>query len=94
MREIISLEMKPKQTRVTQISVGPEGSRLFDPAMFDISIFDDGECEVVQVSQRADDSNQLRIDPQGWPTLRKAIDDMIRYCRDAPDASKPCPNSR
>jgi len=78
------MEDKPVEyeTRTTQWTVGVKGERLYNELGYTIEIMDDGElAEYLEVSTH-NGHGDLRIDKQCWPTLREAIDKMLKECRD------------
>lgn len=66
-------------TRVTRLHVLPEGEPLFDVRGFRVEIDDEGGGEFVIVSEFG---GNIRIDAKEWPALRKAIDRMVKECRE------------
>ena len=58
------------ETRTVKVSVAPKGEPLFHNGVTNIT-----QCN---------DSNEgkISIEKSEWPTLRAAIDQMIRECRD------------
>jgi hypothetical protein len=55
---------------------------MLDMECTDIEIADEGGGEFVVVSQDADGHGKISINPEEWPTLRRAIDDAIKQCRE------------
>jgi hypothetical protein len=68
--------------RITQITVVPDGEPIFSERAVTISIRDEAAGEFVVVKQLTDDPQELSIDPEEWPALREAIDEMIKECRE------------
>lgn len=66
------------ETRVTRLHVVRTGEPIFDESATSVEIIDEAAGEFVELSQ---ESGRIRIDPGEWPTLRKAIDRMVRECR-------------
>jgi len=67
--------------------VVPPGLPIFDERATEIRIVDEAGGEFVSVRQsRADGAGEIRIDVDEWPTMREAIDKMIRECRDEGDS--------
>ena len=66
------------QTRVTQMTIAPEGEPLYSEGATRIEIDDEGAGELVVVSQ---DRGKILIDPEEWRPLRDVIDKMISECR-------------
>lgn len=67
------------ELRVTQLTVGPVGSSLFNSGSTSITIFDEGGGEFVEVLQPVE--HGIRIEGAEWPELKEAIDRMINLCR-------------
>lgn len=68
------------KTRITQLSVAPEGADLYDDRSTHIEIDDEGGGEFVKIVQPANGAD-IRIEPAEWPTIRAAIDSMIEACK-------------
>lgn len=74
--------MKPMTKRLTQLTVLPEGEPIFSEMATHISIEDEACGEYVRVTQYgAKAKREININPEEWPVLRDAIDDMIYGCR-------------
>jgi hypothetical protein len=71
------------ETRTVRVSVAPKGEPLFHNGVTNIEIVDEAAGEFLEVTQ-CNDSNEgkISIEKSEWPTLRAAIDQMIRECRD------------
>jgi hypothetical protein len=68
-------------TRTTQITLMKEDGNTFDEDNWVVSIDDESCGEFVIVRDQYDEPSELRIDPKEWPTLREAIDTMIKGCK-------------
>lgn len=66
------------QTRVTKMTILPEGEPIYSEGATRIEIDDEGAGEFVVVSQ---DKGKILIDPEEWRPLREAINKMIEQCR-------------
>ena len=66
---------------ITKITIVPEGKELFFDGATSIEIIDEAGGEFVELTQFNDVKFQLRINPEEWPVLRDAIDEMIKRCR-------------
>ena len=73
--------MNKSEIRTTAIVVAPEGEPLFSEMATRISIEDEAAGEFVEINQDAPECGKIKIDPDEWPTIRKAIDQMISECR-------------
>lgn len=71
------------QSRITQITVCPPHEPLFSEMATTVQITDEAAGEFVEVSQTDFKPGKIRISPEDWPAIRKAINRMIRQCRDA-----------
>jgi hypothetical protein len=71
------------ETRTVRVSVAPKGEPLFHDGVTSVEIVDEAAGEFLEVSQ-CSESNEVKIliDPYEWPTLRAAIDKMIKECRE------------
>jgi len=71
------------ETRITKITVLPKGEPIFHEGATEIKIVDDAGGEYLEVSQCSDaNEGKILIDPLEWPVLKKAIDKMIKKCRE------------
>ena len=69
------------ETRVTCMTVLPDGEPIFSEAATRIEIVDEAAGEYVVVSQCGDNEGKVQIEPDNWPEIRIAIDAMIKECR-------------
>jgi len=70
------------EIRTTKVSVVPKGEPLFNQDATEIEIVDEAAGEFVEVRQCSDAyDGKIGITVEEWPTIRKAIDDMIDRCR-------------
>ena len=67
------------KTRITQLTVAPEGAGLYDDRSTIIEIADEGGGEFITVTQ-PDANAEIRIDADEWPAIRAAIDKMVKGC--------------
>jgi hypothetical protein len=68
-------------TRTTQITVMPKGCFTYSELCTTITITDGAAGEFVVVEQRNDDYGKIAINPEEWPAIRAAIDQLIGECR-------------
>ena len=68
-------------TRTTQFIVAPQGHNTFSEDATTITITDDAGGEFVVVEQNTADYGKIAINPEEWPVLRAAIDQLIGECR-------------
>lgn len=71
-------------SRVTQVTVQPEGKPLYDATSTIIDIDDEGGVEFVEITQYPEDKDEqsIRVAPEDWPMIRKAVDDLIKQCKE------------
>jgi hypothetical protein len=71
------------ETRTLKMGVCVKGEALFHESMTEIEIVDEVGGEFLKISQCPDegDIQEIKIDPYEWPTLRAAIDKMMKECR-------------
>lgn len=71
------------EIRTTCLTVNQTGEPLFSEAATEVRVVDEAAGEFVEVSQEGRaDLGKIQINPEEWPTLRDAIDQMIAQCRD------------
>ena len=72
------------ETRILSLVVNGDGKQVFDESASVVSIEDDAVGEYVKVHQLSGDCEPgvIKIDPVEWPTLRKAINRMVKNCRE------------
>jgi hypothetical protein len=75
--------MSDYKIRTTRLSVVKDDSNLFSEVTTHVEIDDEAAGEFVKVTQQFDDgANQaIVIEPQEWPSLKDAIEQMIKECR-------------
>ena len=72
------------ETRILKVGVMLEGREIHDDGTFTVEIANEGVCEFVVLSHIPEgmrETVQIPIDVTEWPTLRKAIDDMVKRCK-------------
>ena len=79
-------------TRTTKLVVLPPTEPIFSEQATEVEIQDDaaGELVVVRQTYGSNGTNEIRVTPEEWPEVRKAIDQMIGECR--PVANGDCAN--
>jgi hypothetical protein len=60
-----------------------EGKEVYHDSMTEIGIVDECGGEFLEVTQSPDNAQPgtIKIDPHEWPTLKAAIDKMMKECR-------------
>lgn len=76
----------PHEIRTTQVHVLPEGAALFAERAFQVEISGDAAGEYVIVIGEPlgskVDGGKIAISPHEWPALRRAINKMMKDCRE------------
>ena len=76
--------MTEYERRVIAVIVAPYNEPTYSDQATTVAIADESGGEYIEVSQRRADAGMIAINPEEWPRLRKAIDDMIASCRANP----------
>jgi hypothetical protein len=67
---------------ITQIVVVNKGEAIYHESATTVSIDDEAAGEFVILSQENEHAvNKIKIDVDEWPHIRKAINKMIKRCR-------------
>ena len=70
-------------TRITRLTVMPEGEPIFSELGTNIEINDEAAGEFVQLTQHRDQEREgcgtVTINPDEWPAIKGAVDQMIGY---------------
>lgn len=74
--------MKTYTNRITEITVVPDGEPIFSERATRIKIEDEagGEFVIIEQTFGTTGENQVRIDPEEWPNIRTAVENMIARC--------------
>ena len=67
------------KTRITQLTVAPDGADLNDDRSTHIEIDDEGGGEFIKVTQYSC-ATGIKIDVNEWPVIRAAIDRLFEEC--------------
>ena len=72
------------ETRITTVIHAPTDAAIFEGDVTYISIDNEAAGEFVVVKQIDDtaEPGTIKICPDEWPTLRQAINRMVRGCRE------------
>ena len=65
--------------RLKSLLVAPEGDRMFSELVTEIYIEDEAAGEFVEVKQ---ERGHIAINPEEWPTIRRAINRLVKECRE------------
>lgn len=69
------------KTRITQLTVAPEGVDLYDDRSTHIEIDDEGGGEFITISRPDSADANIRIDLEEWPSIRAAVNKLVKECR-------------
>ncbi len=70
--------MKKIKTRITQLTVLPEGEPIFSEQATHIRIIDEAAGEFVEIEQMNDqEGKKLWIEPYDWTHIKKAVDKLF-----------------
>lgn len=70
------------ETRMTAMIVAPKGEPIFHETATEIRIVGHAAGEFVIVVQHGAATGHISVDPEAWPALRKAINKMVKECRE------------
>jgi hypothetical protein len=73
--------MSELETIVTSVFIVQKGEPIFAEGATRVEICDEGAGEFVVVSQPSETKTGIAFDPEHWPIIRAAIDDMVGRCR-------------
>lgn len=69
------------ETRAIKVIVGPVGEPIFDERVTFVEIDDEATGEFVRVTQSSEHKG-IALSPDEWPTIRDAIESMVKKCRE------------
>lgn len=71
------------ETRVTRLTVAPEGDAIFSEKATHIEIEDEAAGEFITIKQVNDciERGEIQISPEEWPTLKAAIETILNEIR-------------
>jgi hypothetical protein len=71
-------------TRVTRVTVLPEGEPIYSELATNISIVDEVAGEFVEIEQQSDKHDptpqRITVTTEEWPVLRGSIEEMLKLC--------------
>jgi hypothetical protein len=73
------------ENRVVKVMVAPKGEHLYSELVTFVEIADESAGEFVKVSQPITNKSAefaIFINKDEWPSIRDAIDNMIKECRE------------
>ena len=71
------------ETRITSYTVAPAGEPTYSEQATQVNLVDESGGEFIEVCQSGrSDLGKIAINPDEWPELRKAIDSLIKQCRE------------
>ena len=73
--------MTPIITLTTKLCVVPSGKPIYDEAATTVGLDDEGGGLFVVIRQEESlSTNEVKINPEEWPTIRAAVNRMVREC--------------
>jgi len=64
-------------TRITQMTIVPEGEHIFSEMATVISIDDEASGEYLTIEQPCREKASIAINPEEWETIKAAIEQML-----------------
>ena len=76
--------MTAYETRITRMTVAPEGKPLFSEQATHVEIDDEGGGEFIVITQCHDSGevDRIAIDKAEWPHIRDAVNELMKGVRD------------
>jgi hypothetical protein len=71
---------KNYEIRTVTLVLAPRGESIFSDLAWRVEIDTEGAGEFVVV--RSADDQHIKIDPDEWPQLVNAVDQLVRECRE------------
>lgn len=71
------------RVRITHLAVLPIGEPLFSEKCMSVSIEDESGGEFLAIEQHGgpeQNAGKISIDPEEWPALRQAIEQLLAEC--------------
>jgi len=70
------------ETRITSLVIAPKSEPIFSECATHVRIVDEAAGEFLEVEQQGGPSlGKIQFTPEEWPHLRKAINRMVKECR-------------
>jgi hypothetical protein len=71
------------ETRITGLTIAPQKEPIFSECATNVRIVDEAAGEFVEVEQQSGTGlGKIQFTPEEWPHLRKAINRMVKECRE------------
>ena len=71
------------ETRITNLVIAPKKEPIFSECATHVRIVDEAAGEFLEVEQQGGPSlGKIQFSPDEWPHLRRAINRMIKECRE------------
>jgi hypothetical protein len=67
------------ERKTISVMILPVGEPIFSEQAIEVRITDEAGGEFIEI--RGNSDSVVGIDPEQWPTLRAAIDYMVKECR-------------
>lgn len=76
--------MTAYETRITRMTVAPEGKQLFSEQATHVEIDDEGGGEFIVITQCHDSGevDRIAIDKAEWPHIRDAVNELMKGVSD------------
>jgi len=81
--------MKPYTSRITQMTIAPEGEHIFSEMATVISIDDEAIGEYLIIEQPCRENANIAINPEEWDVIRATIDQMFAEIKAHESKTKP-----
>jgi len=81
--------MKPYTSRITQMTIAPEGEPIFSEMATDICIEDEAAGEYIVLKQVTRNDGAIAINPEEWDVIRATIDQMFAEMKAHESKTKP-----
>lgn len=74
--------MTGHEVRTMSLVIAPKGEPIFSECATHVRIVDEAAGEFVEVEQEGGPGlGKIQFSPEEWPHIRKAVDRMIKECR-------------
>lgn len=81
--------MRPYTSRITQMTIAPEGEPIYSEMATDICIEDEAAGEYIVLKQVTRNDGTIAINPEEWDVIRTTIDQMFAEIKAHESKTKP-----
>jgi hypothetical protein len=81
--------MKPYTSRITQMTIAPEGEPIYSEMATDICIEDEAAGEYIVLKQATRNDGTIAINPEEWDVIRATIDQLFAEIKAHESKTKP-----